>query len=63
MIDRHAEPPSSTRSVFPEEAAQVRSVVATFYPGFRIRTLVFVCLISELSLYCLACVHLFFRCV
>ncbi|XP_037505045.1 uncharacterized protein LOC119381146 [Rhipicephalus sanguineus] len=32
MIDRHAEPPRSTRSVFREEAAQVRSVVETFEP-------------------------------
>ncbi|XP_037581606.1 uncharacterized protein LOC119464684 [Dermacentor silvarum] len=32
MIDRHAEPPRSTRSVFREEAAQVRSVVPTFDP-------------------------------
>nr|XP_037280148.1 uncharacterized protein LOC119173427 [Rhipicephalus microplus] len=32
MIDRHAEPPWSTRSVFREAAAQVRSVVETFDP-------------------------------
>ncbi|XP_075721206.1 uncharacterized protein LOC119177743 [Rhipicephalus microplus] len=32
MIDRHAELPRSTRSVFREAAAQVRSVVETFDP-------------------------------
>ncbi|XP_072142097.1 uncharacterized protein, partial [Dermacentor andersoni] len=32
MIDRHAEPPRSTRSIFREETAQVRSVVATCDP-------------------------------
>ncbi|XP_037512213.1 uncharacterized protein LOC119388943 [Rhipicephalus sanguineus] len=32
MIDRHAEPPRSTRFVFREEAANVRSVAETFDP-------------------------------
>ncbi|XP_050048957.1 uncharacterized protein [Dermacentor andersoni] len=32
MIDRYAESPRSTRSIFREETAQVRSVVATFDP-------------------------------
>ncbi|XP_075744390.1 uncharacterized protein LOC142803182 [Rhipicephalus microplus] len=32
VIDRHTEPPRSTRSVFREAAAQIRSVVETFDP-------------------------------